>query len=422
MSAVKKTLTLSNAGVSSDRWSRWRAMKRMAVILVAVLSGCSDAAPTSSRRPANPSAAARYGTGNTAGAVGAAGSESTHTNNTVSPNAPRTTLIGTAGKGQTVAPAPCASAQVTASRITPIVHFVIDGSSSMNFRFGSGTRWSVLRDTLIGPTGVVTTLESAVKFGMAIYSSNQQCPAMSAIAPSVTNLRAMTAAYPAVEPGVGTPTGEALQKVIDELPDFSVIGPDMMVETIPIVILATDGEPNGCSGAAAAALCDWVADLANCIANAIGGGPVNYDTTLAAVRKARDKKIPVWIVSLADGLNAIPDLQKTANIGAGLAEDASPGATIYSPQSAAELTKTLSALIGEATSCDVELAGTLDVNRACEGTVEMNGSPLACNDPNGWKPIDMNHIAVQGTACERFKSDLTAWLDARFPCDVIVPQ
>jgi hypothetical protein len=224
-----------------------------------------------------------------------------------------------------------------------------------------------------------------------------------------------------MEPGVGTPTGEALEKVIDGLPDFSVVAPDMMVETIPIVILATDGEPNGCN-AGGAATCDWLGDLANCIASAIGGGPVNYDTTLAAVRKAQAKKIPVWIVSLADGLNAIPDLQKTANIGAGKADDASPGATIYSPQNSADLTKTLSALIGAATSCDVELAGKLDVKRACEGTVQMNGTPLACNDPDGWKPVDANHIAVQGAACEHFKSDLSAWLDARFPCDVIVPQ
>jgi hypothetical protein len=229
----------------------------------------------------------------------------------------------------------------------------------------------------------------------------------------------MSAAFPAREPGGGTPTGEALQHVIDGLPDFGAMLDS--VGTAPIIILATDGEPNGCASAAA---CDWT-DWSNCLsmlAGQLAAAPATYDSTLAAVRTAKAKRIPVWVISLADGLNAIPELQKTANIGAGLADDASPGATIYSPKNPEELTATLTKLLGDVVTCDVQLAGTLAVSRACEGTVTMNGDKLACNNDQGWKAIDAKHIALQGEACERFKSDPTILLDARFPCDVVVPD
>jgi hypothetical protein len=36
--------------------------------------------------------------------------------------------------------------------------------------------------------------------------------------------------------------------------------------------------------------------------------------------------------------------------------------------------------------------------------------------------VDEKHIALQGTACAKFKSDPSVLLDARFPCDVITPQ
>jgi hypothetical protein len=171
-------------------------------------------------------------------------------------------------------------------------------------------------------------------------------------------------------------------------------------------------------------ICDWV-DWANCLTQLLGSlanAPANYDTTLAAVRAAKAKGIAVWVVSLADGLNTIPDLQRTANIGAGLADDAKPGATIYSPKNPDELTGTLTKLIGDVVSCDVSLDGSLVVSRACEGTVMMNGLPIDCNNAQGWKPLDEKHIQLQGTACDKFKSDPLAILDARFPCDVVVPQ
>jgi len=317
-------------------------------------------------------------------------------------------------------PTVCASASVAATRVIPTVYFVIDGSSSMNARFGGGTRWSVLRDALIGSSGVITRLESAVEFGISIYSSTDpmNCPTLTDVAPKITNLAPVQGAYPPVETGGGTPTGEALQKLVDGLAPYNALD---NTAAPPIIILATDGEPNGCTSPAT---CNWV-DWANCLgqlANQLAAAPATYDTTLAAVRAARMKNIPVWVVSLADGLNAIPQLQTAANIGAGLADDASPGATIYSPQNPDDLTQTLTNLLGQTVSCDVELAGRLDVNRVCEGTVTLNGTPIECNSDQGWKAVDSTHIALQGAACESLKSNPAVLLDAKFPCDVVILQ
>jgi hypothetical protein len=323
----------------------------------------------------------------------------------------------------------CAGATVTAARIVPTVYLVIDGSSSMNAPFGGGTRWSVLREALVGANGVVTRLESIVKFGMTIYGNSDpmMCPALVEVKPpALNNLAMMSELYPQVETGGGTPTGEALQGVVDGLPDFTVPTLDGPQEKAPIIILATDGEPNGCNEALGMALnCAVAADPFACLGNLAGSlatAAATYETTLKAVQTAKDKQIPVWVVSLAAGLNSIPELQRTANIGAGLDENATPGATIYSPENPDDLTNTLTKLIGDVVDCTVELNGTLDVARACEGTVNMNGTPIECGSDQGWVAVDSKHISLQGMACATFKSDPSVYLDARFPCGVVVPD
>jgi Mg-chelatase subunit ChlD len=381
-------------------------------LLALTLCACAGDDPVTARGGSSRGAAAGSGAANPGNPVGM----------TVNPNGGNVTMpnLATGPGGAKLDPNVCASADVTATRITPNVYLVIDGSSSMEARFGDGTRWSVLREALVGMSGVVTKLESVVKFGMTIYSNNDpmKCPATTEVKAGLNNLMNINAAYPMMETGGGTPTGEALQKVVEGLPDFN--SPDS-TEHAPIIILATDGEPNGC---ASAATCNW-ADWSMCLGmllGQLGNAPATYDTTIAAVRAARAKKVPVWVISMADGLNNIPDLQKTANIGAGLADDASPGATIFSPKNTDELVQTLAKLIGAAVTCDVELAGRLNVSRACEGSVTMNTEKLVCNGDQGWKPLDEGHIQLQGAACDRFKSDPTVLLNAKFPCDVVVPQ
>lgn len=397
--------------------------KRMflGVLVIAVSSACSSTpdgagSRAGSSRNGSKSAAMQGG----AGTPGLIGSGS---------NVVGGTLQTTTSVPQKLPEGVCAAVTVTAMRAIPTVYLVIDGSTSMNTPFGGGTRWSVLREALVGANGVVTRLESVVKFGMTIYGNRDpaMCPSLVEVKPpAINNLMNMSAMFPMVETGGGTPTGEALQGVVDSLPDFSQPTLDGPQEKAPIIILATDGEPNGCNEAIAAAVnCAAAADLVACLGDLAGqltNAAATYETTLAAVQTAKDKQIPVWVVSLAAGLDNIPDLQRTANIGAGLDENAMPGATIYSPQNPDELTDTLATLIGAAVDCTVELNGTLDVARACEGTVNMNGLPLECGSDQGWMPVDAKHIMLQGMACSTFKSDPSVFLDARFPCDIVVPD
>jgi hypothetical protein len=390
-----------------------------AVLWIAAVSGCSSSGDSSGR---NGAGAFPPGRG-TAGSLSSSADNPFGSGFAGTPGLVPIQPTNTSSHPSIMDPNTCASASVTASRVVPTVYLVIDGSSSMESNFGGGTRWSVLRQALVGQNGVVSKLESVVNFGMTIYSNNDpmKCPAFTEVKPAIKNFMAISAGYPAMETGGGTPTGEALQHVVDSLPDFSTAAPDQIVSAPPIIVLATDGEPNGCASGIA---CDWV-DWANCLGQLLGSlsnAAPTYDTTLAAVRAAKAKGIQVWVVSLADGLNNIPDLQKTANIGLGLADDAMPGATIYSPKNPDDLTGTLTKLIGNVVSCDVSLEGSLVVSRACEGTVTMNGLPIDCNNAQGWKPLDDKHIQLQGTACDKFKSDPLSVLDARFPCDVVVPQ
>jgi hypothetical protein len=72
----------------------------------------------------------------------------------------------------------------------------------------------------------------------------------------------------------------------------------------------------------------------------------------------------------------------------------------------------------------VELNGEItNAEGACElGTVNLNGVPLVCNDPNGWRVADATHIELLGTACDQFKLSPTTVLEASFPCDVIIVE
>lgn len=389
----------------------------LCMLLAAV--GCSSSGDTTDRRPGT---SPRGTAGSSPFGSGFAGSSGPITPSFGTGGAPGVAPV-TPGAGNILDGDTCAGASVRAARVTPTVHLVIDGSSSMNAPFGgNGTRWSVLRTALVGTTGVVTKLESVVNFGMTIYGNSDpmMCPNLREVKPKLDNFMAIDMAYPPMETGGGTPTGEALQRVVDSLPNFNEVGPDSKAEVPPIIVLATDGEPNGCANGV---ICNWI-DWATCLTQlltSLASAPATYDSTLAAVRAAKAKGIQVWVVSLADGLNAIPDLQRTANIGAGLADNANPGATIYSPRNPDELTNTLTKLIGDVVSCNVELKGALTVDRACEGTVTMNGQPLMCNGESGWKVLDETHIELMGTACTSFKSDPSVSLEARFPCGVVRP-
>lgn len=313
----------------------------------------------------------------------------------------------------------CTRTRITASRILPTVMIVLDGSQSMEMPYGTpavddagvpdpaapapSSRWASLREALVGATGVVPALQGLVKFGLAVYGTMPTCPLpLGVIDPALNNGQAITSGVPATPPGFTTPTGLALDEVVNRLPD-----PSMVIDGPPIgpqiILLATDGDPNDCAAA-------------------FGIPPTNYQPSIDAALKAQAKHLKMYVVSVGRDA-AVTHLQEMANIGADMDRGASPGAEVYYPEDTATLTATLQALIGAELSCDLTLEGKgVKPGAECTGTVTMSGVPLECNGANGFELKDKLTITLKGTTCETFKSSVDTLIEADFPCEALIVE
>jgi hypothetical protein len=312
---------------------------------------------------------------------------------------------GNAGTG--LAPG-CAEGVVRASRVTPRVILVLDGSCSMSTDYPSsggqsasecvnsdGSRWAALRRALLDPnTGVVTRLAGLVEFGLVVFGTQPSCPLTAdPIVPALNNAGAIEGSIGQVPPGLYTPTGAALDYVYNNLilpvmPD-SDMGPQ-------IVVLATDGEPNSCDEPR-----------------------TDYGPSLAASQLGAQLGVTTYVISLAGAQGEFHDhLQELANLGAGTGNDA----TLYEPSTPEQLSADLELLIGGSVGCDIALNGEVNPASACQGSVTLNGQPVACDDPNGWILVDPRHIRLQGAACDQLMRDMNISLSANFPCSVFDPD
>lgn len=345
----------------------------------------------------------------------------------------------------------CGMSDVQVSRTVPHVMLLVDGSSSMRTMYGIGTsaaagaggaaapragsggaaamppavpvagrggaggaggapaeaqsftRWRAIRQALVDPVnGVVARLDGMIKFGLAVYGTEPMCPLPGGITdPAIDNFEQVQAAFPLDPPGTRTPTGPALDAIVDRLADPARNVDPEDASSPRIIVLATDGDPNSC-------------DMA--------GNMPNYEPSIMAALKAQSKSQRLYVISV--GLDAARDhLQKLANIGAGMPADAVPGAQVFYPNDPVSLSNTLTTLIGTAALCEVKLEGAgVKAGMECGGVVMLNGQALGCNDPNGWKLSDATHIQLQGTACDLFRAGNNAMVRARFPCELLVPQ
>ena len=317
----------------------------------------------------------------------------------------------------------CARTDITASRILPSVMLLVDGSQIMTMAYGDPptpdggvanpgpgpvpgqqTRWAAIREALVNPTtGVVPSLEGLVRFGLAVYGTVPVCPLpLGTIDPMLNNYQAINGGLPIQPPGLTTPTGVALDEIVNVLPDpktslDTTIGPQ-------IIILATDGDPNDCGGG-----------------GLFGGGVMtNYAPSIAAATRAKDKNLRMYVISVGNEAGE-QHLQEMANLGAGLDQFASPGAQVYYPEDPVALADTLQTLIGAELSCELALDGKgVMMGYECMGTVTLNGQELECNGADGWKLNDPTHIELQGAACEKFKNATDAALNANFPCELLL--
>ena len=289
----------------------------------------------------------------------------------------------------------CAQREVASGRVTPNVIIVVDQSGSMDERFGDSDRWNALRDSLLArPDGFIAALEDQVRFGLALFSGDgaAMCPILTTVPPAISNYDAIASVYGDAEIRDETPTGDSMQQLLDEI----LAAPDP-TDDPTIFILATDGEPDTCE---------------------VPNPQEGQGEAIAAAQAAYAAGIRTYVISVGRDISE-DHLQDMANAGLGRGA-AGPDAPFWVAGDDDGLRDALSTIIGGALSCVVELEGRIDVEAACTGTVELNGLPVPCDDPDGWRAIDDTHIELMGESCERLQNDSTAVLRAVFPCEVII--
>jgi hypothetical protein len=293
----------------------------------------------------------------------------------------------------------CVDLNVDFERVTPTVVLLIDRSGSMTEAFDQGrNRWQTLVDTLTDPRdSLIKQLEGSVRFGMALYTSNEgfgdgsrRCPILTNVDISLGNFASISGALSRTSngPSGDTPTAESVEAVAAELAAFGEDGPKS-------IILATDGEPDTCEDP---------------LANDDDGSRAK---SVAAVAAAHVSGITTHIISVGDEISE-SHLKALAVAGAGGDE----GAQAYTALDTAELEGAFEDIIGNVQTCDFALEGTVERRDAPRGKVLLDGEALTYGDGDGWMMPDPSTVRLRGQACETVQSN-AAGISMTFPCDAI---
>ncbi len=278
--------------------------------------------------------------------------------------------------------------------VAPNVVFVLDRSGSMRGRFPresprypGASKWAIMTEFLVGSVGLLRSRGERARFALVTYTTERaRCPVLRVVPAALRNGDAIEEELRAYGPSGGTPTGEALAGVLAEL---RTIAPDVAPT---VLVLATDGEPNSCSGA-----------------------PDGREETLRAVDASYAAGVRTYVVSVGDDV-AETHLREVANAGLGL-----PRTTTSTPvwigTNPTILREAIDRIIATAVDCRLELARPIDPRRACEGTVLLGGEPLACDDPDGFRVEDDGRtVEILGAACDAIVRG-EARLSGYFPCE-----
>lgn len=306
---------------------------------------------------------------------------------------------------------------------TPTVMLLIDRSGSMNTNdFGpqNQDRWEAMTEAVVGASGIVSTEQSEVIFGAAIYDDGSGCPALETVDPALNNLGAVQGL---MDEGVrgGTPTGESVDAYVNSF-DLS--------EGAPVLVLATDGAPDYCANSQANdPVCPGGGNNCDNSEKAIDQAELEKAMQMSrdAVKRAYDKGVRTFVLGVA-GNSSDDDaispqvfrdhLDELARIGAGQDQN-SGAASAFSATNPQELAAAFSTIVGTVRSCSFDIDGKVDLARAGEGTVTLNGTPLTHN--TDWRLNSETTMELLGDACETFKTDNAPILDANFPCGTVIP-
>jgi len=296
--------------------------------------------------------------------------------------------------------ATCGNVTVNLAPVTPTVVVLIDQSGSMTSSFGGQDRWAAVTEALTDPAGgVITQLESSVIFGATLYTSDGGsaggvCPMLTTVPPALNNLAAIETLLTNNSPAGDTPTGESIDAVVQELLNLppNPEGPN----SPPIIVVATDGEPDTCA-----------------VPNPQDGQP----ESVAAAEASYQAGIDLFILSVGSGVSDA-HLQDMANAGVGLPVGGGTNAPYYVANNQGQLVDAFNEIIHGARSCEFVVEGVVDMARADEGHVVLNGDSLEFG--TDWNMLDASTLVLLGASCDTFLAEENVLLSANFPCGVVV--
>jgi hypothetical protein len=256
-------------------------------------------------------------------------------------------------------------------------------------------RYAGMRNALVDTTnGVVTTLEAKAYFGSKLYTCNGTANAFADVARGLNNANAIRASIDAKlnTPGTNTPTAAALDAARQE---FTTNPPP--AGSPPIIVLATDGEPNSCNQ-----------NLSQSQYNA---------ASVASAAATYAAGIPVYVLAISQDGNLLSHLQQVANAGQGH-QAGQPNIPYYPANNATQLAQAFQTIINGVISCDLKLTSSIDATSAMQGTVTVNGMTLTYG--TDWTLVNGNIVRVMGAACSMLKASNNPAVQATFPCGSVI--
>jgi len=292
----------------------------------------------------------------------------------------------------------CPDVTVRTQISRPVVQLVIDRSGSMGLAFEPGVdRWTAMANALVDPAaGIVTTLQDEMEIGASLYTSSAEattCPVLQSVARGYGSADAVAELLRDNRPDGHTPTAEAIDAAIRDF-EARPTGPG----TQPVIVLATDGEPDTCANGT-----DDVRGRRN---------------SVEAARRAAAAGIQLYILSVGTEIST-SHLQQMANAGVGLDPTGGPLAKFFVATSQAQLSEKLREIIETVSSCDLDLDAALVPDAASYGQVDLDGQRLAYGAD--WEQVDRDTIRLLGSACSTLLTG-NAEVRATFPCNTVEPE
>jgi hypothetical protein len=317
----------------------------------------------------------------------------------------------------------CASTNAAPTRVRPTVWIVLDASGLEQVDAGGTTSftydsalWTSARNALVGTGALVSSLQSLEEIGFVGSSTGEPmthtaldggfsqvgCPELLVVPPGIMNYAAIEQGFPAMPPNDGSEpsTYHGLRYAIDHSPAGGS-------NAIVLVYGGFD---------------EWLCgDESELPSNLVMPSRGLHQYSLNEAIDAQQAMILAAMDGAAKGIK-IFDINpgnvdaNAASTHAQIAQIGNTGFGTFNTQTAGDLQAALQQVLTTVVSCDVSLNGTVVAGAECQGIVDIAGTPVACDDPNGWKLKDPSTIEFVGAACSNLEAHPDDLVHAIFPC------